>query len=269
MMSEFPWNQFIVLFAVGLLGSLAAMPYAFAMNRQRLGNIPIPLRRILLLSLAQYAVLGAISAALGLLFSNAIGLGAPLLERALAGEDNSAALTAQLPLAIGLGVAVAILIVLLDRFFFRSLIPPEVNQQLANVALWKRFLVCFYGGINEEILTRLFLFSTTAWVLGQIWHAPDGLPSDGAFWAANIAAALVFGLFHLPATASLTQLSPMIVVRAIVLNGIAGIVFGYLFWQYSLIAAMLAHFSADIVIHIITPVFVRSGEATVESNGRV
>jgi membrane protease YdiL (CAAX protease family) len=116
-------------------------------------------------------------------------------------------------------------------------------------ALWKRLLACFYGGIDEEILLRLFLFSLLAWLIGFAWRLPDGKPTLGVLWVANIVAAVLFGLGHLPTTAALVTLTPLLVVRALLLNGLLGVAAGYLFWRYGLEAAMLAHFSADLVVH--------------------
>lgn len=45
----------------------------------------------------------------------------------------------------------------------------------------------------------------------------------------------------MPATAASVGVTPLLVARAILLNGIIGIAAGYLFWQYGLGAAMLAH----------------------------
>ena len=72
----------------------------------------------------------------------------------------------------------------------------------------------------------------------------------GVFWAANFAAALLFGLGHLPATAALAPLSAALIIRAIVLNGTAGIVFGALYRRYGLEWAMASHFGVDIVAHV-------------------
>jgi membrane protease YdiL (CAAX protease family) len=69
-------------------------------------------------------------------------------------------------------------------------------------------------------------------------------------------AAIIFGLGHLPSTARITALTGIVVVRAIALNGVGGIIFGWLYWKKGLESAMIAHFSADIVLHIITPLFV-------------
>ena len=102
---------------------------------------------------------------------------------------------------------------------------------------------------------RLFLVSGIAWVLGRFWQNTSGLPSDGAYWLAIVLAAVLFGLGHLPATRGLTPLTPMIILRAVVLNGVVGIATGWLFWQYGLAAAMVSHFSADILLHLVAPLF--------------
>ena len=52
-------------------------------------------------------------------------------------------------------------------------------------------------------------------------------------------------------------MTPLLIARALVLNGIGGIVFGWLYWKRGLLAAMLAHFSADIVLHVAAPMVTR------------
>jgi membrane protease YdiL (CAAX protease family) len=120
---------------------------------------------------------------------------------------------------------------------------------MMQIAFWKRLLAgVVYGGVTEELLTRLFLVSLLAWGLGFVWKAPSGLPAAGAFVVAIVLAALLFGALHLPATAAIAPLSLMLVTRALLLNGIAGVVFGFLFWRYGLEAAMFAHASAHLVL---------------------
>ena len=45
-------------------------------------------------------------------------------------------------------------------------------------------------------------------------------------------------------------LTPLLVVRALVLNGVAGVAFGYLYWRQGLEAAMLGHISAHLVMQV-------------------
>jgi membrane protease YdiL (CAAX protease family) len=101
---------------------------------------------------------------------------------------------------------------------------------LMTIPLWKRLLAgILYGGFTEELFMRLFLVSIVAWLCGRWWRTPGGLPTSGAFWIAIVLVAVLFGLGHLPITSAITPLTTMLVVRALVLNGIAGIAFGYLY----------------------------------------
>jgi len=48
-------------------------------------------------------------------------------------------------------------------------------------------------------------------------------------------------------------LTPLVVLRAVVLNGVVGVACGWLYWRKGLEMAMAAHFSADIVLHVLLP----------------
>jgi membrane protease YdiL (CAAX protease family) len=161
-----------------------------------------------------------------------------------------------LPLSILIGVVAALLIVGLELALFQPMLVQEFGEAADALVLsgtqpaaWKGFLASFYGGIVEEILLRLFLMSLLAWLSSFFLKTPEGRPSDSGFWLANILAAIVFGIAHLPATATILPLTPLVITRAIVLNGLAGVAFGYLYWKRGLESAMIAHFSADIVLH--------------------
>ena len=157
------------------------------------------------------------------------------------------------------GIAVSILIIVLDQFIFGPGLTAQLGSaadalklQTAQPAAWQGLLASFYGGINEEILLRLFLLTLLAWLGKFIHHTPEGRPTLIILWIANILAAILFGLGHLPATAQLINITPLVIVRAIVLNGLAGVIFGYLYWTRGLESAMLSHFSADIVLHVLS-----------------
>jgi membrane protease YdiL (CAAX protease family) len=71
------------------------------------------------------------------------------------------------------------------------------------------------------------------------------------FWIAIAVMAVLVGLGHLPATKRLAgRITPLLLTRALLLNGVIGILCGWLFWRSGLEAAVLAHFSADIVYHV-------------------
>src|SRR5262249_25337341 len=203
------------------------MPYTLALNaaaltraQQRLHQ---PVWVVVLLQSAQSVALLGVATGLGLLIAHYSGLGAPLLEGLLAGKDVSAQALAMLAPALLLGIASSAVVLLLEVAVFWPRLPQTMREHFPIPAVWTRLLACFYGGIDEEILLRLFLLSLLAWLIGFAWHLPAGAPTAGALWLANILAAMIFGLGHLPATAALVKLTPLLLVRALVLNGIVGI----------------------------------------------
>jgi membrane protease YdiL (CAAX protease family) len=46
-------------------------------------------------------------------------------------------------------------------------------------------------------------------------------------------------------------LTPLVITRTIILNALVGVVCGWLYWKRGLESAMLAHFSADLVLHVL------------------
>jgi membrane protease YdiL (CAAX protease family) len=91
------------------------------------------------------------------------------------------------------------------------------------------------------------------WIIFKIRKTADGKPTNTGIWLAIIISSVIFGLGHLPITSTLTSITPLIIVRAVVLNGVGGIIFGWLYWKKGLESAMISHFSADIVLQVIFP----------------
>jgi hypothetical protein len=275
-MNAFPWSIFYILLAAGLLGTAAVIPYSLSLSSgalerlkeqenageattaAKMPNLPKPV--LILISALQNLVLISVAAFVGLLASGKVGLGTPILQAVVAGQPAGERVAEMLPLALLLGIACGAVMLLLEGVYFAPRIPSELSMMDSRTAFWKRILACFYGGIVEEILMRLFVMGGLAWLLGLIWQAPGGMPAVGAFWMANFLAALLFGAGHLPATVQITRrLTPTIVLRALLLNGIPGLAAGYLYMRYGLEAAMVLHFSLDIVIHLMaTPLIKRA-----------
>ncbi len=237
-------REFLALYAAGVAGVILVLPYSLALS-------PLPkdlsLPIVFVAVLAQNAVVVGIAVAAGLWFAGRVGLGAPHLESAIRGEPIGERLRAMLPPAIALGLAVSVVVLFVEALVFLPQLPPALRGAGALPPLWSGFLASFYGGITEELLTRLFLVSLFAWLCSRV------ASGAGVYWAAIVTSAILFGLGRLPTTARLVPLTPLVVARAVVLNGIPGLVFGWLFWRRGLEAAMVAHFSADLVVHVMEP----------------
>jgi len=252
------WKVYFSLLAAAVLATIAVIPYSLELQSGSLAQLdtPIPLSALITIQIAQSALLFAILIFFGMILMKRVGLSTPILDSITKGESASGTLRAILPVSITLGVIAGLVIIGLD-LLLQPLLLEELGDkadtlaQTAQPAAWKGFLASFYGGIVEEILLRLFLISLLAWLGSFISKTNEGKPTNTMFWIANILAAILFGLGHLPATAMLMPLTPLVIARAIVLNGLAGIAFGYLYQSRGLESAMIAHFSTDIVLHVL------------------
>lgn len=146
------------------------------------------------------------------------------------------------------GILVGLVLFLSEKTLFKSSLLTGVHPPI-----WVGALGSIYGAINEEVLVRLFLFTLfylilrKAFKLSKIGHAERPF----ALWTANILAAVLFGMGHLPAAFKLTSPSAFEIFRVLFLNGIAGLVFGWLYWSRGLWTAICAHFVADLMIHVL------------------
>jgi membrane protease YdiL (CAAX protease family) len=229
---------------------MLVIPYSLALASSEIEISVI----LLLLTGVQNLILFSAAVFFGLFFSKRIGMGMPILQNTLEGKKQTKKLKQIIAPSICFGVLAGILIILLSIPFNKLI--PELNLFKVSVSVWKAFLASFYGGIAEEVLLRLFLVSFLVWITFKIKKTNDKQPTDFGIWASIIAASVIFGLGHLPATAQITSLTGVVVIRAVVLNSIGGVIFGRLYWKKGLESAMIAHFSADIVLHIITPLLV-------------
>ena len=243
-------KQFEILFVLGSVGIVMVTITSVPLVEQRLAKLSPeiltkvpPLWVLMLLQALQLTVLLAISILIGIGCAYRVGLRSHLIDYWVLHTPKIPYSVIEMKWSLGVGVATAIVLFLLDRLMQPGL--PEALRAANNTkpSGLNLLTAMFYGGITEEILMRWGLMSLLVWIAWKVLKQGVTLPSQGIYQGAIVLAALVFGLLHLPATAAIVPLTPLVIIRAILLNGIAGIAFGWLFWQYSLEAAMLAHIS--------------------------
>lgn len=134
-------------------------------------------------------------------------------------------------------------------FFIDEAIFNRSSLSGVHPPYWAGLLASFYGAVNEEILLRLFLFTLLYFLVGKCLtiHEKNRLI---ILWGVNILVALLFGIGHLPAVFQQTAPSILEVFRVLLLNGIAGVVFGWLYWTKGIWTAIAAHFVTDLMIHV-------------------
>jgi hypothetical protein len=237
----------VALGVAGGIASLLVVPYLLAVNPGPVATRGLPLPVALALACLQNTVLLFLLAWAGLHLGAPLGLDASVVRAWMA--RRTPPVRGHWAVAATLGAIAGGAILLLDAVVFHQAVADALARSghgLPQVARWKGALACFYGGIVEEVELRLFLMSAIAWLLAKLTRGSRGT----LVVVANVVAALAFGAGHLPLAAHVFGLTTAIVVRTIVLNALGGFVFGALYGRWSLERAMVAHFCADVVLHV-------------------
>jgi len=258
------WNWKVLFVLVGLIipAMFAILPYTINVQNVSLGWETLVVDR--LVNILLISVLGGV----GLLLANRIGIGMPFVEAWLKREP----IAYRFRQITAIAWISAVVLVVLAIFLHTVVFDPPLNAMLdqlgvtipeeTNTPPLYRLLAAISAGITEETLFRLFGLSLIAWLGGLLFHDPDGRPNLIIFWAANILFALAFGAAHLPTEAAIgLPLNPLVITSTLVLNGIGGLIFGWLFWTFGLESAVLAHILADILRHSLIPfIMMQDGE---------
>lgn len=216
------------------MGAMAVLPYA--MTLQGITKIPsIPL--MLLQNSLIYAFLVFMGLKLSIKHFNIL----------LVSGSQDIKWSRFFMISIVSGLLVGSSIIILDRFIFPAFVNEAVYQTHTIIPKWQGLLASLYGSVNEEVLLRLFLMGFIYWLLIK-----KMTNTKLAVILSIVISTLAFGAGHLPAIYQMIDSpSALDISRVLVLNGIAGITFGILYWKQSLESAMLAHFVADILLHVV------------------
>lgn len=244
------WNIFRILLGASIVSIFAVLPYVLTIQGDMIKQIGIPLHTIFVLQLVQSVVLFSVSIFFGLLLARKIGFHLPVLEAWITKKNYKKIISSSFLQSCVYGVIVAITIYAADYLFMFQGTTITTSKSLAPV--WQTLLAALYGGISEEILMRLFLMSLFIWLSMKVTRQQK--PTNVGIIISIILASIIFGLGHLPITAAITTITPLVVFRAIILNGIGGIVFGWLYWKKGLEASIVAHFTTDIVLLTLLPI---------------
>ncbi|HEX2556039.1 MAG TPA: CPBP family intramembrane glutamic endopeptidase [Microvirga sp.] len=244
-------RPFLILGTLGLAGVAALAPTLdplVARIRSLPDAPPLPEPLLVLVLLAQPALLALAGVALGIACAERAGFTSVLLRRS---RGEPAAVDARrIPATILLAMAVAAGVAAAD-WLLRTRHPSSYGAlpRLDEVSGAGRVAALLYGGITEELVMRFGLMSAlTALGIRVLGRRPPALIA-----AAILVSALVFGAAHLPAVLTAAPADGVILARTIGLNAGLGSLYGWLYATRNLEHAMLAHAATHGVFWTATP----------------
>ncbi len=177
-----------------------------------------------------------------------LGLGTPL-NLALLSDKARAGFGRTLWLSTLLGLSTATAILALDQALFEG-VSLERIRAVGAVSLAVRGGIILYSSVAEEAFFRLGVATLVAWLarlaLTAFWRHNPG-PKSLPEWVGVFAAAIWFGLAHV---GNLPDVEHP-VLRALTLNGFAGVAFGWWYWVRGLEAAIVAHLAANALVYLV------------------
>ena len=252
------WKTLLFFAVMGLLGGFFIGIYLLEsypedirlqvieeLNTAGLGQFPVDIL-IGVITAIQAAGYGIVLGAIGILLSKKIGLW----------NDRMGVAVKPLLASVFVAFVSGLAMVLLDLLFFGRYSDVIIDSYATKPTITYILGSIIYGGVIEEVMLRLFCMSLIAFVLHKLFQRNRNIPTTAVFVIANIFSALLFAAGHLPATAMLMGVTPMIIFRCFLLNGVIGLLFGRLYRKHGLQYAMLAHGGSHLVSKLIWILFI-------------
>ncbi|MGH1363755.1 MAG: CPBP family intramembrane glutamic endopeptidase [Calditrichia bacterium] len=188
---------------------------------------------------------------LGIRLGPKVGLGIPLIDQFLANQPTAwRILRNDVVFATILGLALGALL-LLVRVFSTPYLPPELPA-FGHRGILGGLAVSVGAAVAEEVWFRLGLMTVLVWIASKAFSKGEVQPV--LVWSVIAITSIGFGTAHLPQLVSYGAGSPFAITGTVLGNTAVGFLYGWCYWRRSLIAAIVAHFSVDIVLHVL-PVF--------------
>ena len=239
----------VVLSLLGTIGGALAVPYVLGVFPPPPEAPPIPIFFVMFLGGLQAGILTMVFAALGL------GC-ATIAEFKVWGWFGQDAQTRQRWARSGRkylvwGVIAGFGVAAVDAVVLFPLLPAPVRP-IGTPSLWAALGATVYGGVNEEVMMRLFTVSAFAALFTWPARRSGRVREHGPhFLAAIVVAAVLFGAAHLPTALLVWPLTPIVVARVMTLNAVLGIPLGFIFIRKGLELTILTHAAMDIGLHVL------------------
>lgn len=244
------WKFLLFVLIGGLVGGYFAGLYMYdSLSNEMLRQLQeqnMTKELLVIVSMIQYSVIyGIILASIGIILSEKVNL-----WKEFKFNKNAIIVTAIITI---LG---ALLLFPGDKLIF-GLFSNWVNEQYnVSPTIEKVFAGLFAGGIIEEVMMRLFFMSLLVFIISKLFYKNKKNISVKVYVIANIISAMLFAAGHIPSTMQMTTLTPVLIIRCFLFNGMFGLCFGYLYRKYGIGYAIISHGLCHLISDILMIIFI-------------
>ncbi|HEX3365491.1 hypothetical protein [Phenylobacterium sp.] len=136
-------------------------------------------------------------------------------------------------------IVVAIYVIALDAFMFRSSLPASYVQFIKYTSLQERLAYFMLRAFNENVIYRLFVFSTATYAISRIRGVKASELAPALVWGVMIATQLLNISLNVILQPS-APLTPMALVYDVLRYVAPGVLWAWLFRRYGFMTAEIA-----------------------------
>lgn len=241
--------KFIIFICVfGLIGGYFSGEYLFESYSEEVLTIVLnqlgSKENLIIVAMLQSMFYSLVLGVLGIYLSNKVGLWKKISFNKISFKYS-----------VILGIISGFLLILPDIFLFNK-VSFDISKIYSNKPSFNFIMSGItYGGVVEEILMRLFLMSLVSLIIYKIFYKNKKI-NHKVYIISNIVISIIFALGHLPNTAMMMDLSFVVILRCMLLNGVFGLIFGYVYRRYGIIYSIITHSLTHIVSKFIWLIFI-------------
>lgn len=230
------WSVIILLVLISAPGVFIAMTrLAYFLLPNNTEELKKRISRLLIL---QAFVMVLAMSFTGSILSKRTGLEDPILNSIMQGRDVFNTFLASLLPVVSYALLCFIAFAVLYYVIVRSILDKQSLERINKLRAALKVDGCVLFGIVEEVIARWGLMNLVTFFVKLFIKQVN----DTVIWTSIVISGLMFALGQIPLYIAAGCRSDRRVMYSIVLLSLCqSLFFGYLFWQYGLIAAMIAH----------------------------
>ena len=192
-------------------------------------------------------ILSAFAIWIGLRLEQSVHMGVPLLRSWVAKESNVGQAIPRILLRCSLLAVTLAAIILATGFMLRMLL-PELPDGFVFPPIWQGVMMLLGAAFREEVLFRLFALNVFVWIATKALRRRE--PGAKIVWASITVVAFIFALMHLAPLTQLLELTELSVAVGLLLSTGAGVLFGWTYWRYGLLIAVVTHAVCNVSLYL-------------------
>lgn len=245
---NYPWKSFAIFLGIYLISVALHFPAVLEQSRVYLEIFgehsqytPVQFSFV---SLIQPLLLGSVVIYFGHRFAKPVNLRSIVAERVENPEHaNKMTLKDAVPFIVSAAVLVAILELGFD-FVFQNWLPDLFQPQFDIPTVAQALSSVFYAGLAQEMLLRWGVMTAIIYVLSFQGTKLD----DMHYYVGIVFTAVLYAFSQYNTVLNYVDLSMVIILRILLLSGLAGILFGWLYKTFHFEAAVLSHMLANVIV---------------------